>query len=132
MSIGRAPSSVNASTRSACEAAVREWVTSNAVAPRDFTAIAQQRNHLRRTVRVEVAGRFVGQHDSRRVDERTRDRHPLQLSAGKLARHARRGRSARPTAANIALRGDFGLLAARPRSASGSATSVPLSGKGKM
>ena len=35
---------------------------------------------------IEVAGRLIGEDDFRIVDERTGDRHPLLLAAGKLAR----------------------------------------------
>ena len=37
-------------------------------------------------LRVEVAGRLVGQQDRRVVDQRARDRHALLLAAGELAR----------------------------------------------
>ena len=48
--------------------------------------IADEREDLVAGVRVEVAGRLVGQ-DDRRVDrQRARDGHPLALAAGQLVR----------------------------------------------
>src|SRR5207249_3976457 len=46
----------------------------------------QQLQDRRAGVRIEVAGRLVGQHDARLVDQRARDRHPLPLAAGQLGR----------------------------------------------
>ena len=57
------------------------------------------------------------------MHQRPRDRDALQLAARQLARHARRARSARPTAASIVARARFAPRASRaPSSASGSAT----------
>ena len=46
---------------------------------------AEQRHHLVAGARIEVAGRLVGQHQARLVDQRARDRDPLLLPAGELA-----------------------------------------------
>ena len=43
-------------------------------------------HHLDAGPRVEVAGRLVGQHDRRVVDQRAGDRHALLLAAGQLVR----------------------------------------------
>ena len=48
--------------------------------------VAQQLQHLRAGLRVEVAGGLVGEHDGRPRDERARDRDTLLLSAGHLGR----------------------------------------------
>ena len=40
-------------------------------------------------VRIEIAGRLVGQHERRPVHQRARDRDALQFAAGKLTWHAR-------------------------------------------
>ena len=45
----------------------------------------EQRHHLVAGARIEVAGRLVGQHQARLVDQRARDRDPLLLPAGQLA-----------------------------------------------
>src|SRR5688572_14059135 len=46
----------------------------------------EHRHDLFRRLRVEVAGRLVREYQSRIVDERARDRHPLLLTPGELAR----------------------------------------------
>src|SRR5436190_2381433 len=48
--------------------------------------LAEQVHDLEREVRIEVAGRLVGEDDHRIVDERARDRDPLLLAAGELHR----------------------------------------------
>ena len=45
---------------------------------------AQQLEHVATRVRVEIAGRLVGEHDRRPRDERARHRDALRLSAGEL------------------------------------------------
>ena len=50
---------------------------------------AQQVEHVAAGVRVEVAGRLVGEHDAGPGDERARDRDALRLAAGQLARAVR-------------------------------------------
>ncbi|OIQ85710.1 hypothetical protein GALL_324590 [mine drainage metagenome] len=50
----------------------------------------QQREHVVGAVRVEVAGRLVGQHQRRARQQRTGDRHALLLPTRKLAGPARR------------------------------------------
>ena len=44
----------------------------------------EQPEHLARRLRVEVAGRLVGEHDRGPRDQRAGDRHPLLLPAGQL------------------------------------------------
>ena len=54
----------------------------------------QQRQHLARRLRVEVAGRLVGEQQRRIGDDGARDRDALLLPAGQLARIVvRRGRA---------------------------------------
>src|SRR5947208_2327331 len=48
----------------------------------------QQREDLRAGLRVEVAGRLVGEDQARVVDERPRQREPLLLATGHLMRPA--------------------------------------------
>ena len=50
---------------------------------------AQELEHLRRGVRVEVAGRLVGEDQLGPADQRSRTRDPLLLAAGQLARAVR-------------------------------------------
>ena len=45
--------------------------------------------HVVGGVRVEIAGRLVGQQEARRIGDRARDRDPLLLAAGKLRRPVR-------------------------------------------
>ena len=59
-------------------------VTSTMVMPSAASA-GEQRHDLDAGARVEVAGRLVGQHQARLVDQRARDRHPLLLPARELA-----------------------------------------------
>ena len=47
---------------------------------------AQQGHHHLRPMRVELAGRFVGDEEARLVAERARDRDALLLAAGQLGR----------------------------------------------
>ena len=47
-----------------------------------------QLQHLARIFGVEIAGGLVRQHELRLPDQRTGDRHPLQLAARELARRA--------------------------------------------
>ena len=49
---------------------------------------AQQRHHAGGALRVEIAGRLVGQNEGRAMDERARDGDALQLPAGQFPRHA--------------------------------------------
>src|SRR3954452_7112777 len=48
---------------------------------------AHQLAHLLGAFAVEVAGRFVGPHDGRVVDERAGDRHPLALTSRQCIGH---------------------------------------------
>jgi hypothetical protein len=50
--------------------------------------VAQERQHRRRAVRVEIAGRLVGEDQCRAMHQRARDRDPLQLASRELARPA--------------------------------------------
>ena len=51
-----------------------------------FVQALEERHDLDAGLRVEVAGRLVGEQDRRVVDERARDRHALTLAAGQLVR----------------------------------------------
>ena len=53
-----------------------------------FDLRAQKRQRLRGGARIEIAGRLVGEQQTRPVHERTCDRDPLQFAAGQLAGHA--------------------------------------------
>src|SRR3954470_20062237 len=52
--------------------------------PEVVDRVAQQVEHLVGGLRVEVAGRLVGEHDGRPVDQRAGHRHALLLAAGEL------------------------------------------------
>src|SRR4051812_4163718 len=54
--------------------------------PAGFVEVLEDVEHLRRGVRVEVAGRLVGEDDRRVGDDRAGDRDPLLLAAGELGR----------------------------------------------
>ena len=71
-------------TRRACAAMSGSWVTRMMVIP-SLAELLEQRHHLQAGVRVEVAGRLVGQDEARPVDQRAGDRHPLLLAARELA-----------------------------------------------
>ncbi len=45
---------------------------------------AQQCEHFGRGIRIEIAGRFVRQHEARPMCQRPRDRHSLHFTAGQL------------------------------------------------
>ena len=47
--------------------------------------LEQQLEHLIRGLRIEIAGRLVGEHEARLEHERARHRHALALAAGELA-----------------------------------------------
>src|SRR5437764_776413 len=47
-------------------------------------ARAQQQCDLLRSVRIEIAGRLIGEHEARSMHERTRDGDALQLAARQL------------------------------------------------
>src|SRR5437879_6963345 len=51
-------------------------------------ALAQQREHFPRAFRIEIAGRFVGEHQARLVHQGARDRDALHLAARELVGHA--------------------------------------------
>ncbi len=51
-------------------------------------ALSQQRQHFLRAFRIEIPGRFVGEHQARPVHQGARDRDALRLSTRELVRHA--------------------------------------------
>ncbi len=120
--VSRRPSRESMSTRSAVAAAARECVTRMPAARCAFTWSRSSRSTCAARVGIEIAGRLVGEHELRLVDERARDRDALQFAAGELARHARAAiaepdrleHRARPVCAAAA--------SATPASDSGSAT----------
>ena len=61
-------------------------VTMTTVEPRRCVQIANQRENLLAGVRVEIAGRLVGEQDRRIDRQRARDRDALALAAGQLLR----------------------------------------------
>ena len=61
------------------------WVAMMVARPRR-APVGQRREHVVGGVRVEIAGRLVGQKDARRIGDRARDRHALLLAAGKFRR----------------------------------------------
>ena len=97
-SLDDAPSRI--STRRGSDAAIsRSCVMTTIVVPVGVQ-LAQQREDLRARLRVEVAGRLVGEDDRRPADERAGDRDALALAAGELRSgggasrcRARRGRA---------------------------------------
>ena len=85
-------------TRRAWAAISSSWVIRMIVLPCRVQAV-EDRHHLLRGGRVEVAGRLVGEDHGRVGDERARDRDPLLLAAGELGgRWCTRSRS--PTCAS--------------------------------
>ena len=52
--------------------------------------LRQRLHDLVRGARVKIAGRLVGKEQARRIDQGPRDRHPLLLAAGELARRVSR------------------------------------------
>ena len=71
-------------TRSAYAATFGSWVTTTTVCPKLVDRLPQQVEHARSRLRVEVAGRLVGEDDGWARDQRPRDRDPLLLAAGEL------------------------------------------------
>ncbi len=71
--------------RRACPAMFSSCVTMRIVGPSAWR-LAKSCHEFFARRRVEVAGRLVGQQDRRVVDECARDRDPLLLTAGELAR----------------------------------------------
>ena len=67
---------------------LRECVASTQAAPLVVTASRSSLITCAAYRRIEVAGRLVGEHQRRAVDERAGDRHALQFAARKLARLA--------------------------------------------
>ena len=78
--------SARKSMRSAIAAARGSCVTITVVWPYSSTECLKQVEDLAARLRVEVAGRLVGEDDRRARDERARDRDALLLSAGELGR----------------------------------------------
>ena len=74
------------STRSSGVMNRRSWVTTTRVVPRRFLEPAEDRVDLVAGLRVELAGRLVGQDQDRLLDQRPGDRHALLLAAGELVR----------------------------------------------
>ena len=94
------------------------WVTITTVWPNSSTARRSSASTSSLELRVEVAGRLVGEHDRRLRDQRPRDRDALLLAARELGRaDGRAGRRGRPRRrAGRSARG----RASRPASDSGS------------
>ena len=88
-----------AKIRSATPTTSRLCVTMTTVLPDSRARRVEQLEHRGRRLRVEVAGRLVGQDQRGVVDERPRDGHALLLAArqavGKARARGRRGRPAR-------------------------------------
>ena len=85
MSPAMRPSARN-TTRSAVAAAFGSWVTMTIVWPNVSTASRSRLEDLGAGVRVEVAGRLVGEQHGRLADQRAGDRDPLLLAARELRR----------------------------------------------
>src|SRR3954463_12161320 len=51
--------------------------------------LPEEREHLTRVFRIQIAGRLVGEYELWLADERPGDGYALQLAAGELARRAR-------------------------------------------
>ena len=66
------------------------WVAMMAARPEARTSCVSAREHVVGGVRVEIAGRLVGQQDARRIGDRARDRDALLLAAGEFRRPVRR------------------------------------------
>ena len=100
--------------RCACAATSASCVTRTIVLPASCR-LGEEGHDLDAGLRVEVAGRLVGQQDRRIVHERARDRDALALAAGQLVRPVRLAiRSARPWRAPDS-RARRGPSPARPR-----------------
>ena len=95
----------NVTMRFAYAATSGSWVTSMIVMPRSSLSRVKSCHDVLRRLRVERAGRLVGQDQTRVVDERTRDRDPLLLAARELARVVVGARRAIPTTSSAASRG---------------------------
>ena len=126
---GREPPVGRCSTRSAIAAASGSCVTITTARSRQA---AEQRQHGRAVLAVEVAGRLVGQHQLGIVDERAGDREPLLLAAGQLVRPAI-GDLGEPelarSAAALAARRRAARPAAAPAAARSPRRSAPRSGE---
>ena len=73
-------------TRSSGVMKRRSWVTTTQVVPERFLEAAEDRVDLVAGLRIELAGRLVGEQQDRLLDEGPGDRHSLLLAAGKLVR----------------------------------------------
>ena len=65
------------------------WVASMTVEARRPDQLRQRVEHMVRRVRIEIAGRLVGQQDPRHIGDRARDRDALLLAARELGRPVR-------------------------------------------
>ena len=72
-------------TRRACAATSASWVISTIVRPGAVEPV-EDGQHVRGGLRVQVAGRLVGEQQRRRGDQRPGHRDPLLLAAGELVR----------------------------------------------
>ena len=75
-----------ATVRLTCSLTSGSWVTTTIVSPEQAVDGAEQLEHVVRGVRVELAGRLVGEQQGRLVGEGDGDRDPLLLAAGQLRR----------------------------------------------
>ena len=96
-------------TRSATAAACGSCVTSRTARVAGAAELRQQREDLGAALAVEVAGRLVGEDQSRLVDERACDRDSLSLTAGQAV-------PARGQAGRSPTRSSQGTAARRARS----------------
>ena len=85
----------------AVAAATSECVTRMPAALSRLSCAAQQFEHFRRRIRIEIARRFVREHEARPMRQRTRDRDALHFTARQLRSADRAARSSMPTAASI-------------------------------
>jgi transcription elongation factor len=90
------------------------------VAPSPIDAL-EDRDHLRRARRIQVARRLVREHDARTHDESARDRNTLLLASGELVGSAGRA-PARPTAARASSARSSRSRGRTPAYTSGSST----------
>ena len=112
--------------RSAITAARASCVTITVVWPYVVDRVPQQLEDLAAGLRVEVAGRLVGEEDRRPRDERARERDALLLAAGELGR-AMRAPVGEPGLLRAALRASAPRASRRRSTAAGRRSPRPSS-----